>query len=167
MAYHQKYLSSSVLAISAFGALLLCAPSQGLAVSILGGTLDNYAVLAYAGVTCVPTCNIGGNVGSDPIPAAAAFNFISGGIVDNANAGTAQTELTAAVFDVNNAGSFSTITAGNLDAFMGGVITPGNYEYAGVATLVGGITLDGGPTSTRCGILSSTRSPPGPARLFP
>ena len=52
MNYHQrKYLPSSVLALTAFGALLLCNPSPGLAVAILGDQLATFAVLGASTVT--------------------------------------------------------------------------------------------------------------------
>src|ERR1700730_6346875 len=41
-------------------------PAQGLAQSILGSSLDTFAVLGQQGVTNVPTSTIGGNLGSAP-----------------------------------------------------------------------------------------------------
>ena len=41
-------------------------PAQGLAQSVLGSSLDTFAVLGQQGVTNVPTSTIGGNLGSAP-----------------------------------------------------------------------------------------------------
>ena len=110
---------------------------------LLGADLASFAVLGHTGVPCTPTCNIGGNVGSDSVPASAGYTFISGS-VDNANALAAQGQLTTAVGSVNSALPYVVMATGSLDTLMGGVITPGNYTFAGAATLVGDITLAGG-----------------------
>ena len=71
MTYHQKYLSSSVLAITAFGAFLLCNPSQGLANSL--GTVQNFAVLGGQTVTNTGPTAITGDVGVSPGSAITGF----------------------------------------------------------------------------------------------
>jgi hypothetical protein len=147
MTFHQKYLSSSVLAITAFGALLLCVPSQGLAVPILGPELASFAVLGASDVTSAHVSTIGGNLGSfptAPTSPAANFNFLTGSFQPGTQ-GTAQTELTTAIGLVNGA-SF-TAFGGSLDALqtsLGGVIPPGNYESTGIGGLVGDLHLAGG-----------------------
>lgn len=132
---------------------LAYAPAQGMAASILGATLDNYAVLAHQGETSTPlTSNIiGGNMGSDLVPATPlGFSFSAGAMIDNANALAAQGQLTTAVGIVNTAAAGGTDLApfvGNLDnfqTFLGGSIAPGNYNYAGVALLNGTLILAGG-----------------------
>jgi hypothetical protein len=145
--HHQKYLSSSVLAITAFGALLLCAPSQGLAGPILGSDLASFAVLGASGVTSANVSNIGGNLGSTPTAPdpAANFNFLFGSWQPGTQ-GTAQTELTTAI-GLANAGAFTPIPGGDLDAFqtsLGGSIAPGNYESTAIGNLVGTLNLAGG-----------------------
>jgi hypothetical protein len=147
MTFQQKYLSSSVLTITAFGALLLCVPSQGLAGSILGAELATFAVLGASGVTSAHVSNIGGNLGSDPTaPAPAAnFNFLTGSWQPGTE-GTAQSQLDAAI-TLANAGIFTPIPGGDLDAFqtsLGGSITPGNYQSTAIGNLVGDLHLDGG-----------------------
>ena len=141
------------LAIPLFVALAY-GPAQGLAVPILGADVASYAVLGASDVTCVPTCVIGGNVGSDPTaPTSPAGNFsFSFGTFQPGNQGTAQTDLTAAILAVN-AGSGTPIPAGNLDAFqtlLGGAIPPGTYDVpaATIANLVGTLVLDGGGSNT-------------------
>lgn len=66
--------------------------------------LSNYAILAYSGITTVNTTTVSnGNIGSFPIQAyigAFVFNGSPSGI-DSLNAGTAQTQLTTFVNDIN------------------------------------------------------------------
>jgi hypothetical protein len=152
MTYHQKYLSSSVLAITVF-ALLLYSPSRGVAAPILGSDLASFAVLGAAGVTNVATSTIGGNLGSAPTPSpigdgsiSQGYLFTAGGL--QANTGTAQ----QAQIDLDNArtalGLFGPGTT--LPADLTGFISPG---FAGLApgvytvpgfNLSGALTLDGG-----------------------
>jgi len=137
------------LAVPLFVALAY-SPPQGFATPILGSDLASFAVLGASDVTCVPTCVIGGNVGSDPTaPTSPAGNFsFSFGTFQPGNQGTAQTDLTAAILAVN-AGSGTPIPAGDLDAyqtFLGGAIPPGTYDVpaATISNLVGTLVLDGG-----------------------
>lgn len=130
-------------------------PSQGLAVPILSPTLASYAVLGADAprVSCVPTCFIGGNVGSSPTGAspgssASDFSFSSGSFQPAATAteGTAQTDLTTAI-GLANAGIFTLIPSGDLDAFqtsLGGSIAPGNYQSTAIGNLVETLILAGG-----------------------
>ena len=86
--YLQKYLSSSVLALTAFGALLF-SPSPGLAVPILGSDLASFAVLGATGVTTDPPSTIVGNLGSATNPSLTGTYNITGGILQP-NTGIAQ-----------------------------------------------------------------------------
>lgn len=146
-----KYLS--ILSMAVIGALY--GSSTAWATPILGSTLASFAVLGSSDVTCVPTCVIGGNVGSFPtaptaLPTDFSFTF---GTLQPGGEGLAQTELTAAILAVNASGPGTTVSGGNLDAFQalqtGSVIAPGTYTvpYA-VTNLVGNLILDGGGSNT-------------------
>jgi len=148
-----RRLAARLAVILPFAALLY-APSPALAGPILGSTLAKYAVLGSSDVTCVPTCVIGGNVGSFPTAPTAlgtSFSFPSFGSFQpaaTATEGTAQTELTAAILAVNAFGPGTTITGGDLDLWQsthGGSIVPGIYTLpAKDPNLVGTLILDGG-----------------------
>ena len=146
---HKKYLSSSVLAITAFGVLLLFDPSPGLAVPILGSDLASFAVLGATGVTDVATSTIGGNLGSAPNGSiGGGYVFSSGSLQANTSiAQNAQVQLDAAILAVNAFGPGTTITGGNLDAWQsshGGSIIPGTYTVpAAPLNLVGNLFLNG------------------------
>lgn len=134
-------------------AALAYGPSQGLAVPILGTELGSFAVLGASDVTCVPTCVIGGNVGSSPTPPTATladFSF-SFGTLQPGTEGTAQTQLTAAILAVN-AGIGILVPGGDLDAYqtlLGGAIPPGTYDVPALSpNLVGTLFLDGGGSNT-------------------
>lgn len=149
MTFFQKYLSSSVLAITASGAVLLCAPSQGLAGPILSPTLATYEVLASSGVTSASVSNIGGNLGSSPTAPTSSANFsFSFGTFQPGTEGSAQTDLTTAIGLVNaGAGTGTLITNGDLDLFQtnhSGFIGPGTYDSTAIGNLVGNLLLDGG-----------------------
>jgi hypothetical protein len=111
----------------------------------LGITLSKYALLGYAGITntgntVVSFGNIGAGTGSTSIT---GFNppgtLTPPAVVDNADAGTAQTALTAAISYFQGLGPGTTIPA----ALDGQTLTPGVYS-TGAATLSGGtLTLNG------------------------
>jgi hypothetical protein len=155
MTFHQKYLSSSVLALTAFGALLLCVPSQGLAVPILGPELASYAVLGASNVTSANVSTIGGNLGSSPTaPTSPAtnFNFLTGSFQPG-TVGTAQTQLDAALAALPVFGVGTSIAGGSLDAFQilnGGTIGPGTYSVGALASgnITGNLVLDGGGSNS-------------------
>ncbi len=146
-------MNAMKLAVPLFVALAY-GPSPGLAAPILGSDLATYAVQGASGVTCVPTCFIGGNVGSDPTaPAPPATNYsFSFGTFQPGNQGAAQGDLTAAILAVNAFGLTATIADGNLDAYQtsqGGAISPGTYDVGAATTnLVGTLVLDGGGSNT-------------------
>jgi hypothetical protein len=145
--HHQKFLSSSVLAITAFGAFLLCGPSPGLATPILGSDLASFAVLGATGVTNVPTSTIGGNLGSAPTSSSGGgYVFTSGSLQENtALAQSAQLQLDAAILTLNGMAN----TGGTLNADLTGTILPGVYDVlAGTTNLSGALILDGGGSST-------------------
>jgi ice-binding like protein/PEP-CTERM motif-containing protein len=154
MTFHQKYLSSSVLAITAFGALVLCAPSQGLAIPqpFLGADLASFAVLGAESVTNVTPSTIVGNVGVSPGTSITGFNSVAGtatldpqvtgGMVqtNTALAASAQGQLTTAIATLNSLGAGSSLGAD----LAGLTLTPGIYTVAAGATnLSGTLTLDG------------------------
>ena len=143
MTYNQKNLSSSVLAITAFVALLLCGPSRGLAVPILTADLTTFAVLAATGVTNVPTSFIGGNLGSATNPTVGGgYVFSSGSLQPNtAIAQQAQLDLDSPVFVTLGAYGPGLTIGSDLT----GTILPGVYTVPAAATnLSGALILDGG-----------------------
>jgi len=127
--------------------------SPASAAPILGSTLASFAVLGASDVTCVPTCVIGGNVGSFPTaPTALLTDFsFSYGTLQPGGEGLAQTQLTAAILAVN-ANAPGTPIGSSLDAWQsshGGVISPGTYAVSAATTnLTGDIFLDGGGSNT-------------------
>jgi len=155
MNYHQrKYLSSSVLAITAFGALLLCNPSPGLAVAFLSGDLASFAVLGAETVTNVPTSTVSGNVGVSAGTSLTGFNPVSngsiadpqvtGGLVhsNTAEAASAQFDLGAARTTLAGLGVGTTLPVDlvGLTIFPGVFTIPGG---GGTSNLSGAVTLDG------------------------
>jgi len=142
MTRHPSCLSSSVLAITAFAAVLLHDPSRGLAVPILGPDLATFAVLAATGVTNVPPSVIGGNLGSSPNgTVGGGYTFTAGTTQPNtALAASAQLELDAAILAVNAMGPGTTL----VNADLTGTIFPGTYTVpAGPTNLSGALILDG------------------------
>lgn len=160
MNYHQrKYLSSFVLASTAFGALLLYNPSPGLAVPLLGSDLATFAVLGASTVTNVPTSTVVGNVGvwsSGGANAITGFNSspgvavadpqVTGGSVHagTAVAQSAQGQLTTAINNLNLMGPGLTLSNPDLSGLT---LTPGVYTVpAGISNLttsLGALTLNG------------------------
>lgn len=157
---HQgKYLSSSVLASAAFGALLLCDPSPGLAVPLLGSDLASFRVLGAETVTNVPTSTVVGNVGvwsSGGANAITGFNSspgvavadpqVTGGTVHagTAVAQSAQGQLTTAITNLNLLAPVNVLSNPDLSGLT---LTPGVYTVpAGISNLttsLGALTLDG------------------------
>ena len=153
--HQREYLFSSVLASTALGALLLCNPSPGLAVPILGSDLASFAVLGSSTVTNVPTSTVVGNVGvwssgganaitgflSSP-GVAVSDSQVTGGLVHagTAVAQLAQGQLTTVITNLGLLGT-GTLLGVNL---AGLTLTPGVYTVpAGVSNLTGTLTLNG------------------------
>jgi len=151
--HQRKYLFSSVLASTAFGALLLCNPSPGLAVPLLGSDLASFAVLGASTVTNIPTSTVVGNVGvyagtaitgflSSP-GVAVADSQVTGGLV-HATTGVAQGaqgQLTIAMNNLSSMGA-GTLLGANL---AGLTLSPGVYTVpAGTTNLDGTLILNGG-----------------------
>ena len=163
MTYHQKYLSSSVLAITGFVALLLCDPSPGLAVPLLGPDLASFAVLGSSTVTNVPTSTVVGNVGVSPGSSITGFNStpglavsdpqVTGGLVHTttAVAASAQGELTTARTNLGLMAGVATQLASS--QLAGLTLNPGVYSFStfaggfalltGTSLIPGVLTLDG------------------------
>ena len=155
--HQRKYLSLSVLASTAFGALLLCNPSPGLAVPILGSDLASFAVLGASTVTNVPTSTIDGNVGvyaGTAITGSAVGEivFTSGSLqATTALAASAQDQLTAARTNLGLlAGSATQLASSQL---AGLTLNSGVYSFStnaggaalltGTSAVPGVLTLDG------------------------
>jgi hypothetical protein len=151
---HQwKYLSSSVLASTAFGALLLCDPSPGLAVPILGDQLATFAVLgATPSVTNTGATTLTGDVGVSPASsitglATITVNGTNGATLGNpfvhlgdANAISAQSQLTDARTNLGLLGP-GLLQPADL---VGLTLNPGVYTVpAGTTNLSGALTLNG------------------------
>ena len=154
--HQRKYLSSSVLASIAFGALLLCNPSPGLAAPFLGSDLASFAVLGATTVTNVPTSTVVGNVGdwlSGGANAITGFNSspgvavsdpqVTGGQVyagNTAFAASAQSDLTTARITLGLLGPGTLLPVD----LVGLTIHPGVFTVpAGTTNLSGAVTLDG------------------------
>lgn len=142
----------SILTLTVLGTL--CGTSQVWAASILG-TAGDFAVLAGAGVTNIPTSTVAGNVGvwsSGSANAVTGFNLspgvavsdpqVTGGLV---HAGTtvaqaAQAQLTNAITSLELMGT-GTLLGADLSGLT---LIPGVYTVpAGTTNLSGTLTLDG------------------------
>ena len=145
--HQRKYLSSSVLAITAFGALLLCNPSPGLAVAILGDQLATFAVLGASTVTNTGATTLGGNLGVGPGTSITGAGTITlTGVIHQTNefAGLAQGQLTTAITNLGNLGAGTLITSPGSVDLAGLTLNPGVYTVnAGTSNLTGTLTLDG------------------------
>jgi len=142
-----KWAEAGLIAIA-------CGPTVGLAASVLGPSLDTFAVLGQQGVTNAGTSVIGGNLGSAPNPSiTGTYTFTTGSLqADTLLAQNAQLNLTAAIGTVNSALPVITIAGGDLDAYEaahGGFIAPGTYMVPFATTnLVGTLHLNGGGSDT-------------------
>ena len=161
MNWHQrKFVSSSVLASTAFGALLLCNPSPGLAVPLLGSDLASFAVLGSSTVTNTGATTLTGNLG---VWSSGGANAITGQSTITINgdpalttgsvfvhagdvlAQSAQGQLTTAITNLGSLGAGTTLV--NID-LSGLTLVPGVYTVHGggsnLTTSLGALTLDGG-----------------------
>jgi len=154
MNYHQrKYLSSFVLASTAFGALFLCNPSPGLAVAFLNGDLASFAVLGSSTVTntLTDTTDLTGDVGvseGSAITGQATLNVNGVNALSNpgdvhlndAIAISGQSDLTTARGTLDSLGPGLTQPVDLAGLTLG----PGVYTVpAGDSNLTGTLTLDG------------------------
>ena len=147
-------LVSRIVVVASLATALVGVPTAGMAAPILAPNLASFAVLGAADVTCVPTCVIGGNVGSfptAPTSTAADYSFSFGSFQPGLE-GLAQVQLTAAINAVNAFLLTDTIANGDLDAYQttnGGFISPGTYDVGAATTnLAGTLVLDGGGLNT-------------------
>ena len=173
MTYHRKYLSSSVLAISAFGLLLLINPSQGMAVPILDPALATFAVLGETSVTNdhpTSTSTIFGNVGVSAgssitgftapvptVPTVDATGQVTGGLLHATTslAAQAQLDLDAAILTLNDTTLHP--STGILLGELAGTYAPGVYD-GGAGLLSGALVLDGGGSDSAVWIFRLTSS---------
>jgi hypothetical protein len=131
------------------------------------GEAAAYTLLGHSGITNTgATLIVGGNVGSFPtvsITGLTSANFTPPAMIDNANAGAAQTALTAAIIyaqgltpTLSGLADLSTGGNGTTDA----TYTPGNYFSAPASSLSmsTGIILDalGNPNATFVFVAGST-----------
>ncbi|MEO6111876.1 MAG: ice-binding family protein [Nitrospiraceae bacterium] len=148
--HQRKYLSSSVLASAAFGALLLCDPSPGLADAILGSDLASFAVLGATTVTNTGATTLTGNLG---VWSSGGANAITGQETITINNEPALT--TGAVFVhagdalAESAQGLLTTARGNLDSLGAGTLitSPGSVDLAGLTLFPGVYTVNAGPSN--------------------
>ena len=142
--------SGSTSSGSGNGTLTFCGP--GSASTLLGSTLQTYAVLAGSTVTNTGNTVIVGNVGVSPGSATTGFTtdlppgpgIVTGGTIhrnDGPGVGTAQQarlELTAAIAVISGESGFNLLPADP----SGLTLTPGRYRFASSALLTGTLTLN-------------------------
>ncbi|MEO6666585.1 MAG: ice-binding family protein, partial [Nitrospiria bacterium] len=139
MNHHQKYRSSSLLAIAAFAALLYNPSPAMAAVAPSLGSADSFAVLAGTAVTCTNSTVLG-DVGVYPGTAVTQTDCTITGTVHAGNgvAKQAQNDFLSAYSAFQ-----STVCDQTLTGTLAGVtLTPGVYCFDAAATLTGVLTLD-------------------------
>jgi hypothetical protein len=166
--HQRRYLFSSVLASSAFGALLLCNPSPGLAVPLLGTELASFAVLgATPNVTNTGATTLTGDVGVFPASSITGLATITVNGTNGATIGNpfvhlgdvpailAQGQLTTAITNLGLMGA-GTLEPVNLAGLS---LAPGVYTVpAGVSNLTGTLTLNGGGNANAAWVFQMTSS---------
>lgn len=137
---YQKYLSSFLLAIAAFAALLYN-PSMGFATAVAPNlnTAESLAVLAGTAVTCTNSTVVG-DVGVYPGTAITQTNCTIAGTVHAADpvAQQAQNDFLTAYAALQSIPCDQTLTG----TLAGVTLTPGVYCFDAAATLTGLLTLD-------------------------
>ena len=150
MKKHQKLLFSWLPGLTALA--LISGPPTATAATIMGSTLESFAILGATAVTNVPTSTVVGNVGVSPGTSITAFNSspgvatadpqVTGGLVHTTTAVAAQAQ-----FDLTNARTNLGLLGGGtlLSADLVGLtIFPGVYTVPfAVSNLTGTVTLDG------------------------
>jgi hypothetical protein len=133
--------------------------------TVLLGTAENYAILAKAGITTVPTSVITGDIAVSPIAEAAMTGFsffkdddqntvsvqITGKALAASYGGTIETALTVAVLNMQDAytdaAGRTNTNAARIDLLGGDLadvtLTPGIYTFGTAVTLTGDIYFRG------------------------
>jgi len=130
------------------------------------GTAGNFAIVAKAGVTSIPTCNITGDIGVSPIAATGATGFAL--TMDSTGAFSSSSQVIGKVYAADYIESTSakmTIAVGSMEAAyveaagrptpdfieLGGgdisglTLVPGLYKWSTGVLINMNVTLDGGP----------------------
>lgn len=177
--------------IALFGTLMIVSGAGAAATAVPLGTAGNFAVLAGAGISSVPTSGITGDVGVSP----AAGSSITGltcaevtgtiysvdatgplpcRVTDPGLLTVAKSDLTAAYGVAAGQIPDTTFVGADNQLGLAGTLTPGVYRFGGATTanLIGNLTLSGGAsdvwvfqaTSTLVTAGSSTMTLSGGAR---
>ncbi len=144
---HLRGRSGGVLAIAftALAAGLWASPMAGAATTTVNlATASSYAVLAGSTIVNTGASVISGDIGLSPGTAVVGFppGVQSSGTtqVADAQAGVAQSDLTAAYVDAASRTPFSTVSSD----LGGSTLVPGVYQSSSGLSLTGTLTLNGG-----------------------
>ena len=147
---HLRVRGGAALAVSfvALAAGLWASPIAGAATTTVNlATASSYAVLAGSTITNTGASVISGDIGLSPGTAIVGFppGVQNGGTtqVADAQAGVAQSDLTAAYVDTASRTPFSTVSSD----LGGSTLVPGVYQSSSGLSLTGVLTLNGGGDS--------------------
>jgi hypothetical protein len=110
------------------------------------GSAGNYAVLAYSTITNTGTTNINGSLALSPGTSVTGAPTVTGtSDIANGAASTAQTDLTAAIVNLNSFPVTTNYSGTDLGTLT---LSPGVYKFNTSAQLTGTVVLDAGGDSS-------------------